>query len=187
MHESIYEELCQELAHLAKAAVVGDGMDDGVELGPVQNKAQMAIVMELAEDARANGGRFIAGGHAIPGNGFFFAPTIVADLEDGARLVDEEQFGPIVPVIRYSNIEAIIERANQNDNGLGGSVWSRDVAKATALAQQLECGTAWVNDHGAVQPDAPFGGIKQSGFGVEFGSYGLEEYTSIQTVKITKT
>jgi acyl-CoA reductase-like NAD-dependent aldehyde dehydrogenase len=128
----------------------------------------------------------MAGGHSIEGGGFFFAPTIVADLEDGHRLVDEEQFGPVVPVIKYSDTAQIIARANQNENGLGGSIWSSNLAKATEFAQQLECGTAWVNDHGAIQPDAPFGGVKQSGFGVEFGSYGLEEYTSLQTVKITK-
>ncbi|MFL3646899.1 MAG: aldehyde dehydrogenase family protein [Cellvibrionales bacterium] len=186
VHESIYEELCEELAQLAKTVVVGDGMQDGVELGPLQNKAQLAIVIDLVADAKAHGGRFIAGGYPIDGGGFFFAPTIVADLEDGHRLVDEEQFGPVVPIIKYSDISQIIERANQNENGLGGSIWSSDLVKAAELAQQLECGTAWVNDHGAIQPDAPFGGVKQSGFGVEFGSYGLEEYTSLQTVKITK-
>jgi acyl-CoA reductase-like NAD-dependent aldehyde dehydrogenase len=161
-------------------------MRDGVELGPLQNKAQLAIVTDLVADAKANGGRFIAGGHPIEGDGFFFAPTIIADLEDGHRLVDEEQFGPVVPVIKYSDVSTIIGRANQNESGLGGSIWSSNVTRAAALAQQLECGTAWVNDHGAIQPDAPFGGVKQSGFGVEFGSYGLEEYTSLQTIKITK-
>lgn len=186
VHESIYEDLCEELARLAKTVVIGDGMRDGVELGPLQNKAQLAIVTDLVADAKANGGRFIAGGHPIEGDGFFFAPTIIADLEDGHRLVDEEQFGPVVPVIKYSDVSTIIGRANQNESGLGGSIWSSNVTRAAALAQQLECGTAWVNDHGAIQPDAPFGGVKQSGFGVEFGSYGLEEYTSLQTIKITK-
>ena len=186
VHESIYEELCEALAKFAETVVVGDGMQDEVDLGPLQNKAQLAIVIDLVDDAKANGGRFITGGHAIDSGGFFFAPTIVADLKDGHRLVDEEQFGPVVPIIKYSDVSQIIERANQNENGLGGSIWSSDLAKAAELAQQLECGTAWVNDHGALQPDAPFGGVKQSGFGVEFGSYGLEEYTSLQTVKITK-
>lgn len=186
VHESIYEELCQELASLAKSVVVGDGLKEGTELGPVQNKAQLEIVVELAEDARAQGGRFLAGGHVIEGGGYFFEPTIVADLTDGTRLVDEEPFGPILPVIKYTDIDEVIERANRNENGLGGSIWSSDPAKAAALAQRLECGTAWVNDHGSVQPDAPFGGVKQSGIGVEFGHYGLEEYTSLQTLKIAK-
>jgi len=186
VHDSIYEEMCQELAGLAKSVVVGNGLEEGVELGPIQNKKQLDKVIDLAEDAKVNGGRFLAGGNVMEGGGYFFEPTIVADLTDGSRLVDEEPFGPILPVIKYSDIDEVIARANDNDSGLGGSVWSNDLDKAAALAQRLECGSAWVNDHGAIQPDAPFGGIKQSGIGVEFGLYGLEEYCSIQTLKICK-
>ena len=186
VHESIYEELCDELAKLAKEAVVGDGLKPETQLGPVQNKAQLAYVLELAEDARAHGARILSGGHAREGAGYFFEPTVVADVTDGVRLVDEEQFGPILPVIKYSAIDDAIRRANASPNGLGGSIWSNDTKKATELAMRLECGTAWVNEHGAIQPNAPFGGIKQSGIGVEFGQHGLEEYTSIQTLKVMK-
>lgn len=186
VHESIYEEVCAELAALAKAAVVGNGLEEGTQLGPVQNKAQLEIVKALAEDARAHGGRFLAGGKVREGKGYFFEPTIVADLANGSRLVDEEPFGPILPVIKYRDIDEAIRLANDSPNGLGGSVWSRDPVLASQLALRLECGTAWVNEHGAIQPDAPFGGVKQSGLGVEFGRYGLEEYTSIQTLKIMK-
>ncbi|MBI1904622.1 MAG: aldehyde dehydrogenase family protein [Rhodocyclales bacterium] len=186
VHESIYEELCAELARIARDTKVGDGLADGTELGPVQNKSQLAYVQELVEDARANGARILSGGQVRPGNGYFYEPTVIADVTDGMRVVDEEQFGPVLPVIKYSDIEEVIKRANNSDNGLGGSVWSNDKARAAELALRLECGTAWVNEHGAVQPDAPFGGVKQSGIGVEFGHYGLEEYTSIQTLKIMK-
>ena len=186
VHESIYEELCGELARIAKETVVGDGLAEGTQLGPVQNKDQLEIVKELAEDAKAHGARFLSGGHVRAGKGYFFEPTVVADISDGTRLVDEEPFGPILPVIKYSDIDDVITRANNSPNGLGGSIWSTDKAKATELALRLECGTAWVNAHGAIQPNAPFGGVKQSGFGVEFGRYGLEEYTSIQTLKIMK-
>jgi len=186
VHESIYDEMCDELASLAKSVKVGNGLDEGVELGPIQNKRQLDIVVDLAEDAKANGGRFLAGGNVMDGDGYFFEPTIVADLTDGSRLVDEEPFGPILPIIKYSDVDEVIARANDNVSGLGGSVWSSDAAKAAELAQRLECGTAWVNDNGAIQPDAPFGGIKQSGMGVEFGLYGLEEYCSLQTLKISK-
>ena len=186
VHESQYEEICQALAELAKNVVVGDGLEEGTELGPIQNQAQLDIVQNLADSARADGGRFLAGGKRMDRDGYFFEPTIVADLTDGSRLVDEEPFGPIVPIIKYSDIDEVIERANRNQQGLGGSVWSSDIKKATELAQRLECGSAWVNDHGALQPDAPFGGIKQSGMGVEFGLYGLEEFTSIQTLKLAK-
>ena len=186
VHESIYEELGQEMAILAKQVKVGNGLEDGVELGPIQNAKQLQIVIDLAADAKACGGRFLSGGNKIAGAGYFFEPTIVADLTDGCRLVDEEPFGPIVPIIKYSDVDAVISKANENDAGLGGSIWSGDVVKATELAKRMECGSVWINTHGAIQPNAPFGGIKQSGFGVEFGLYGLEEYTSIQTLRIPK-
>lgn len=186
VHESIYEELCAELAKLAKAVIVGDGLNPKTELGPVQNETQLRYIEELTEDARAHGGCILSGGHARNGAGYFFEPTVVADVTDGIRLVDEEQFGPILPVIKYSEIDDAIRRANSSPHGLGGSVWSNETQKAADLARCLECGTAWVNEHGAIQPDAPFGGVKQSGIGVEFGRYGLEEYTSIQTLKMVK-
>lgn len=186
VHDSIYEELCSELANLAKNTVVGDGLNPETQLGPVQNEAQLAKVEELANDARIQGGRFLCGGKRRPGNGYFYEPTIVADLTNGTRLVDEEPFGPILPVIRYSNISEVVRAANDNPSGLGGSIWSSDTSKAVDIGKQLECGSVWINEHGAIQPDAPFGGVKQSGIGVEFGRYGLDEYTSIQTVKIMK-
>jgi acyl-CoA reductase-like NAD-dependent aldehyde dehydrogenase len=102
-------------------------------------------------------------------------------------LVDEEPFGPILPVIKYSDVEDAIARANASSVGLGGSVWSSDVERATQLASRLECGTAWVNNHAMLNPMAPFGGVKESGIGVEFGLYGLEEYTNIQTMQISKS
>lgn len=187
VHESIYEELCSELAKIAKKTVVGDGLKPETELGPVQNKGQLAYVQQLAEDARAHGARILSGGRVRQGEGYFFEPTVVADVTDGIRLVDEEQFGPILPIIKYSDIEDAIRRANASPNGLGGSIWSNDSKKAAELATRLECGTAWVNEHGAIQPNAPFGGVKQSGIGVEFGEHGLAEYTSIQTLKVMKS
>lgn len=186
VHERIYEELCAELANLAKKTIVGDGMNPDTELGPVQNKAQLDYIQELVDDARSHHGRILSGGHQIRIDGYFFKPTIVAGVTDGIRVVDEEQFGPVLPVIKYSDVDDAIRRANTSPNGLGGSIWSTDTKKAAELAMRLECGTAWVNEHGAIQPNAPFGGIKQSGIGVEFGQHGLEEYTSIQTLKVMK-
>jgi acyl-CoA reductase-like NAD-dependent aldehyde dehydrogenase len=185
VHEDVYEPLCQALADIARSVRTGDGSGD-VEFGPVQNKAQFDKVCALAEEARASGARFLTGGEPLPGPGYFFPVTIVADIAEDTRLVREEPFGPILPVLKFSDVEDALRRANDSPNGLGGSVWSSDVARATALAQRLECGTAWVNNHAMIQPDAPFGGVKESGFGVEFGRYGLEEYTSIQTLQISK-
>jgi acyl-CoA reductase-like NAD-dependent aldehyde dehydrogenase len=185
VHEAVYDELCQALADIANSVRTGDGSGE-VDFGPVQNKPQFDKVCQLAEEARASGARFLTGGEALPGPGYFFPVTIVADIDEDTRLVREEPFGPILPVLKFSDVEDALRRANDSPNGLGGSVWSSDVEEATALASRLECGTAWVNNHAMIQPDAPFGGVKESGFGVEFGRYGLEEYTSIQTLQISK-
>ncbi len=184
--EEIYDEVAEAIAKRAREVVVGDGMDEATQLGPVQNQAQLNIVRSLAEDARKNGGTFLTGGQAREGAGYFFEPTVVTGLTDGSRLVDEEPFGPIVPIIKYSDIEDVIARANNSESGLGGSIWSSDPEKAAALASRLECGTVWINDHAVLHPHTPFGGIKQSGFGVEFGDYGLEEFSALQTVKVMK-
>ena len=116
------------------------------------------------------------------GDGYFYPITLVADVDNGVRLVDEEQFGPGLPIIRYATVDEALQKANASPFGLGGSVWSSDLAAAKALASKLECGSAWVNNHGAIQPNAPFGGVKQSGIGVEFGAEGLKEFTVVQTV-----
>ncbi|WP_299200032.1 aldehyde dehydrogenase family protein [uncultured Amphritea sp.] len=186
VHDSIYEELCEKLADVAAKQVMGNGLDEGVTFGPIQNRDQLNLVSELVEDARANGARIICGGSRMDGAGYFYPPTLVADVTDGCRLVDEEQFGPVLPIIRYTDVEDAIKRANASDVGLGGSVWSSDIAKATQIAGRLECGTAWVNGHAELLPYAPFGGCKMSGFGVEFGQEGLMEYTSAQVININK-
>jgi acyl-CoA reductase-like NAD-dependent aldehyde dehydrogenase len=180
--DEIYDEVCQALVDYAKNVTVGHGLDENSILGPIQNKMQYEKVVELVEDAKRNGARVLCGGEAPDGPGFFYPVTIVADATDGMRIVDEEQFGPVLPVIRYTDLEDAIDRANRLDVGLGGSAWSSDVDKAKKVAARLECGTAWINNHGAIKPFAPFGGVKGSGLGVEFGKLGLEEYTTIQVV-----
>jgi hypothetical protein len=114
--------------------------------------------------------------------GCSFPVTLIADLDNGNPLVDEEQFGPVLPIIRYADVYEVLARANDNPHGLGGSVWSKDIQKAKDIALQLQCGTAWINKHGPIQPNAPFGGVKSSGFGVEFGEEGLFENTDAQVV-----
>ncbi|MEQ8515257.1 MAG: aldehyde dehydrogenase family protein [Chromatocurvus sp.] len=185
VHEDIHDELCQALVGLAESVTTGDGSGD-VDFGPVQNKAQFDKVCAMADEARKAGARFLSGGEAMPGPGYFYPVTIVTDVDESSRLVQEEPFGPILPVMKFRDVEDAIARANDNPSGLGGSVWSGDVKRAAELASRLECGAAWVNGHAAIQPDAPFGGVKESGFGVEFGRYGMEEYTSIQTLHISK-
>jgi acyl-CoA reductase-like NAD-dependent aldehyde dehydrogenase len=186
VHESLHDALAEKIAGLARAAKVGPATDPASQFGPLQNKAQFDLVRALADDAKANGGRFLAGGEASGDAGYFFPLTVVTEVTDGMRIVDEEQFGPILPIVRYSDVDDAIARANASENGLGGSIWSSDLTRAEELARRLECGTAWVNDHSSISPAAPFGGAKQSGIGVEFGHWGLEEHMQMQTVHITR-
>jgi acyl-CoA reductase-like NAD-dependent aldehyde dehydrogenase len=183
VHESIYDEMCAELAALADQAVIGDGLQQGTQLGPLQNKMQYEKVKDLIEDAKKHG-KVIAGGAAPDQPGYFIRPTIVRDISDGARLVDEEQFGPVLPVIKYSDPEDAVRRANASPYALGGSIWSTDLDKAYALANQMASGTVWVNKHADLQPHIPFGGAGQSGLGVELGQEGLEEFTQLQVINI---
>jgi len=183
VHDSVYDEVCKELTEFAKNIKVGDGLLEDSIIGPIQNQRQFELVSELVEDAKKNGGKVLLGGRKpTKSPGHFYPITLISDLNNGNRLVDEEQFGPALPIIRYTDVKEVIIRANDNPNGLGGSVWGRNVDKAKKVARQLECGSVWINKHGAIQPNAPFGGVKASGIGVEFAKEGLEEYTDIQVV-----
>src|SRR5690606_30303192 len=147
-----YEQMCARLVAVAARQKVGNGLEEGVSFGPIQNRDQFELVCELVDDARAAGARILCGGEPLPGRGYFYPPTIVADVTDGTRLVDEEQFGPVLPVIRYATVDEAVLRANASDNGLGGSVWSSDIEQARAVAARLECGTVWINGHAEVLP-----------------------------------
>lgn len=180
VHERIYEEVCSALTDYARQVPVGPGHDENAILGPIANRMQFDKVKRLVDDAKAKGRRVLLGGE--PGEGLFFPPTLIADMQNDDPLVAEEQFGPALPIIKYSDVDEALRMANASENGLGGSVWSSDVGQAKALARKLQCGSAWVNKHGAIQPNAPFCGVKSSGLGVEFGEEGLAEYTDIQVV-----
>jgi len=186
VHDSIYDDLCDELVAAVEGRKMGNGLDEDTEQGPIANKMQFEKVVSLLEDARSEGGRVLCGGEIPDRPGYFVPFTLVADVTDGMRIVDEEQFGPLLPIIRYTEVDDALERANGLDVGLGGSVWSADVERAAEIAARLECGTAWVNSHGGIAPNIPFGGVKCSGIGVEFGEEGLQEYTTIQVVNVSK-
>ncbi|HLN09364.1 MAG TPA: aldehyde dehydrogenase family protein, partial [Xanthobacteraceae bacterium] len=185
VHESIYDELCSELAELANAAIVDDGLKQGTQLGPLQNRMQYEKVKGFLEDAKANG-RIVAGGEVMDRPGYFVRPTIVRDIAEGSRLVDEEQFGPVLPVIKYSDSDEVIRRANATTYGLGASVWSSDPKRAYEVAGRIEAGTVWINKHLDMAPHIPFGGAKQSGLGVEFGEEGLAEFTQLQVINMAR-
>jgi len=184
VHESIYDQMCTELAALAESAVVGDGLEQGTQLGPLQNKMQFEKVKEILEDARKHG--TVMNNSQAPTKGYFIRPTIVRDISDGTRLVDEEQFGPVLPVIKYTDAEDALARANASPYGLGGSIWSSDLDRAHALAERMDAGTVWINKHIDLAPNVPFGGAKQSGFGVEMGEEGLAEFTQLQVINMAR-
>lgn len=162
---------------------VGDGLEESSRLGPVQNRAQFEKVAGMIEEARACGARVLLGGNPDKRQkGCFYPTTLLTEAKQGMRVVDEEQFGPVLPIIRYHDVEEALRQANGSKYGLGGSVWSKDPQRGWELAARLECGTAWVNRHGEIRSDVPFGGVKCSGVGVEFGRQGLEEYTTIQVL-----
>ncbi len=185
VHESIYDDVCDRIATLASNANVGNGMDDNNQFGPIQNKAQYLKVLDFLADAKTKG-TVIAGGEVDDSPGFNFPLTVVRDISEGAKMVDEEAFGPILPVIKYTDLDDAIRRANASEQGLGASVWSSDLERAQVVAHQLEAGTVWINKHLDFGPHIPFPPAKQSGVGVEWGKEGLLEFTAMQVVNISK-
>jgi acyl-CoA reductase-like NAD-dependent aldehyde dehydrogenase len=186
VHESLHDALVDELKTIATAVPMGNGMEPGVAMGPIQNRMQFDKVVALVESAKAQGATIVCGGSAPAGPGNFYPLTLVTDIADGARLVDEEQFGPVLPIIKYRDVEDAIASANRVNAGLGASVWSADLAKAQAVALRIQAGTVWINQHGTIHPMVPFGGIKGSGWGVEFGVEGLKSVTQPRVVSIRK-
>jgi len=185
VHESLYDAMCAEIAAYASGSKLAGGRDPEAQFGPVQNKAQYDKVLDYLAGAKASG-TIIAGGELPEGPGYFVPLTVVRDVAEGDVIVDEEPFGPILPIIRYSDVDDVIARANASPYALGGSIWSSDPEAAAKVALRLESGSVWVNQHCALDPAVPFPANKQSGFGVEGGIEGLYPYTALQTLNIAK-
>eukprot|EP00301_Raphidiophrys_heterophryoidea_P005113 c12179_g1_i1.p1 GENE.c12179_g1_i1~~c12179_g1_i1.p1 ORF type:complete len:508 (-),score=141.78 c12179_g1_i1:311-1834(-) len=191
VHESKYDEFVKSIAEAATNSATmkfGNGLEPGVTHGPVNNLAQLKKIREMVDDAKRNGARVVCGGSEdSSAGGYFFPATVIADVDDSARVVAEEQFGPVLPILRYSSDDEAIARANNTPYGLSGSVWTQDVAIGHAMALQLECGTTWVNDHLNSPPTAPFGGRKWSGIGRENGEQSmLQSFTEAQVLRFPK-
>ena len=185
VHSDIYDEFCAELAALAEQAVVDDGMKQGTTIGPIQNKRSSRRSRAFWRTP-APAARSLRAGRPTMAPGYFVPPTIVRDVTDGQKIVDEEQFGPVLPVIRFDDIDDVIARANASDYGLGGSVHSSDTAKATEIAGRIESGTIWVNQQLNIGPHIPMAGFKGSGLGVEQSVEGLAEYTQMQVINVAR-
>jgi acyl-CoA reductase-like NAD-dependent aldehyde dehydrogenase len=177
VHESLHDRLAARLCEQAASLVVGDGFDPATAMGPVQNLAQFESVKAVLHDVRADPtARILTGGRAREGRGYFIEPTVVAGLAEGSRLVDQETFGPVLPILSYKTDDEAVRRANAGEFGLGASVWGEDLGAAEAMARRLVAGTVWINRHVGVDPLVPFGGAKSSGIGHQFGLAGLRDF-----------
>ncbi|HVV92344.1 MAG TPA: aldehyde dehydrogenase family protein [Hyphomicrobiales bacterium] len=181
--EPMYDKVCDGLVEIANSYRVGDGFEPDVQMGPLQNKMQFDKVLDVLEDTKKQpGARILSGGHTLNRPGYYLAPTIVAGLKDDARLVTEEQFGPVLPVLSYRDLDDVVARANDTRMGLCASVWTTDIPKGEEVASRIEAGTVWVNHHIGSEPDVPFGGFKESGVGREHGVMGLQAYMEAQVI-----
>ena len=187
IHEDIYDDLSKAIADYAKGVTVGDGSQQGTGVGPIQNRKQFERVCELIQDAKDKGYNFLTGGDTDPsGTGYYVPITILDNPPEDARIVAEEQFGPVMPLMKFSSVDEAIARANASEYGLAGAIWSKDTDAAVEIAEQLETGTVWINEFMHLSPFAPFGGHKQSGFGAEYGIDGLKEFTYPQVITVKR-
>jgi acyl-CoA reductase-like NAD-dependent aldehyde dehydrogenase len=182
VHEAVYEDVVAGLVERAERMRLGDGLDPDVDMGPLNNRPLLDRVVHLTDDAVNHGARVHTGGRRLDRPGYFFPPTIVTGIEDGVRLVDEEQFGPVLPIMPFRDVDDAVARANRGPFGLGGSVWTADLDRAQQIADTLECGSVWINDCQRIHPEVPFRGAKMSGHGVENGAAGLEELSTVKAV-----
>ena len=182
IHDDIYEPLSAAIVDYAKTIKVGDGAYQGSDLGPIQNRMQYDKLKDLLADTRSNGFKFLLGGAVADGPGNFIPVTIIDNPPDDSRVVREEAFGPILPLLRFSDIDEVIQRANDTEYGLAASVWSADPVLAASIAQRLEAGTVWINEIHTFGPHIAFAGHKQSGVGIENALDGILEYTNPQTI-----
>lgn len=185
VHEAIHDALVARLKVIAESNVLGDPFDPATTMGPISNRAQFERVKDLVERSMAMGGTVVTGGAPLVRRGYFYPPTLLTDLPNDAPIVAEEQFGPVLPIIKFTDIEEAIKAANCTRYGLGGSVWTSDVETGVQIASQIESGSVWVNQHGIVLPHIPCGGMKLSGIGRANGSVGFDNYSELQTISIS--
>ena len=184
VEEKAYDEFVDRSAARANARVVGDPFDAKTEQGPQVDDIQFEKVMGYIESGKQEGARLVAGGNRAGDRGYFVQPTVFADVRDNMRIAEEEIFGPVMSIIKFKDIDEVTDRANKTMYGLAGAVWTRDISKALAIANNVRAGTMWVNCYDVFDAAAPFGGFKQSGIGRELGEYGLQQYTEVKTVTV---
>ncbi|PQA89760.1 aldehyde dehydrogenase family protein [Hyphococcus luteus] len=187
IHEAIYDDLAKALVEYARTVKVGDGLQQGTDLGPIQNAMQFEKLKDLLADSKKNNHRFLLGGEIEEGTGYFVPVTIVDNPPEDSRVVTEEAFGPVLPLLKFSDLDDVVRRANDTEYGLAASVWSADADGARKIADQIEAGTVWINEIHTFSPHVAFGGHKQSGIGIENSLHGLAEYTNAKTIVTNRT
>lgn len=182
VQQGIYAEFVAAFAQAASALRVGDGMADGTQMGPLANGRRVEAMVSLAAATLADGGRLVCGGERPPGPGHFFPPTVFADVPDDARIMNEEPFGPIVPIASFATTEEVLRRANRSPYGLAAYAMTRSLSRAAAVSDALEAGMVCINHFTVSTPSSPFGGVKESGYGSEGGVEGLDAYLVTKSV-----
>jgi acyl-CoA reductase-like NAD-dependent aldehyde dehydrogenase len=184
VQEEVYDKFVEKAVERAKRRTVGDPFDPKFESGPQIDSEQFNKILELIESGKKEGAKCLTGGSRLGDKGFFVQPTVFADVNDNMRIAREEIFGPVQQIIKFKSLEEVIPRANDTRYGLAAAVFTKDIDKAITMANSLQAGTVWVNCYHVVNPQAPFGGYKESGIGREYSEEGMMEYCQVKTVTI---
>jgi aldehyde dehydrogenase (NAD+) len=184
VEEKAYDEFVDKSVARAAKRTVGNPFDPTTEQGPQVDKDQFDKVMGYIQAGKQEGAKLVHGGNRVGEDGYFIQPTVFADVKDNMKIAEEEIFGPVMSIIKFKDMDEVIERANRTIYGLAAAVWTRDISKAHAIANNVRAGTVWVNCYDVFDAAAPFGGFKQSGIGRELGEYGLQQYSEVKTVTV---
>ena len=184
VEDKVYNAMVERLAAAGEKRRLGDPFDEATQQGPQVDKTQFDKVLGYIEAGKREGARCVTGGERFGSKGYFIKPTIFADVKDNMKIATEEIFGPVMQVLKFKEIDEVIERANTTDYGLAAAIWSRDIKKAHTIAEHLRAGTVWINCYDVFDAAAPFGGFKASGIGRELGEKALDNYTEHKTVTV---
>jgi aldehyde dehydrogenase (NAD+) len=184
VQEKVYDQFVEQSVARTRLRTVGDPFDARTEQGPQIDGIQRDKVMSYINSGKSEGAELLTGGKTFGDTGYFVEPTVFANVRDEMKIAREEIFGPVMSIMKFHDIEEVVTRANNTPYGLAAAVWTRDVAKVHAIADNVRAGTIWVNCFDVFDAAAPFGGFKQSGIGREMGEYALQQYTEVKTVTI---